>query len=181
VGHESSRRVAAVVGLDDERYTTELAEGAPEWPGWMSTVTASGGVRDLIALDTRTDYPVLAADYRESLGDADEYTPEQQELYLRAYSWVSNSTMLTETASEAENVRAIEGIVFPPTMPVMSFLASSSLTADPEWESSHDAAISNPSIQRVTVLDGHHYLFHAQASTIAEMTQMFLDDHVPVP
>ncbi|WP_233365940.1 alpha/beta fold hydrolase [Rhodococcus globerulus] len=170
--------VAAVVGVDDERYTSELAEGAPEWPGWMSTVTALGGVRDLIYLDMNTDYLGLAADYRESLGDAAEYTPEQQELYLRSYSWVLNSTMLAETAHEAENVRGVEGATLPPTMPAMSILASSSLTADPEWESSHRAAIANPSIQRVEILDGHHYLFHANASEIADMTQQFLDEHV---
>ncbi|WP_241566131.1 alpha/beta fold hydrolase [Prescottella agglutinans] len=170
--------VAAVVGLDDERYTTELAEGSPEWPGWMSAVTAVGGVRDLIALDDATDYLGLAADYRDSLGDADEYTPEQQDLYLRSYSWVLNSTMLAESAHEAENVRAIEGARFPPTMPALSILASSSLTVDPEWESAHHAAVTDPSIQRVAVLDGHHYLFHARAAEIAEMTQQFLDEHV---
>jgi len=173
--------VAAVVGLDDERYTTELAEGTPEWPSWMSAVTAVGGIRDLIALDVKTDYLGLAADYRESLGDADEYTPEQQKLYLRSYSWVLNPTMLGETAHEAENVRSIEGATFPPSMPAMSFLASSSLPVDPEWKSSHEAAISNPSLQQVTVLDGHHYLFRAHASTIAAATQKFLDEHVPVP
>ncbi|TSD47082.1 alpha/beta hydrolase [Rhodococcus sp. KBS0724] len=172
--------VAAVVGLDDERYTSELAEGLPEWPGWMSTVTALGGVRDLIFLDMHTDYLGLAADYRESLEDAGEYTPEQQELYLRSYSWVLNSTMLAETAHEAENVRGAEGATFPPTMPAMSILASSSLTADPEWESSHHAAITNPSIQQVEIMDGHHYLFHAHASEIAEMTQRFLDENVPL-
>ncbi|NMM92342.1 alpha/beta hydrolase [Rhodococcus sp. SRB_17] len=170
--------VAAVVGVDDERYTSELAEGSPDWPNWMSAITAVGGVRDLITLDNHTDYLGLVADYRESLGNAVEYTPEQQELYLRAYSWVMNSTMLAEGAAEAENVRVIEGAMFPTATPALSILASSSLAADPEWESAHHSSISNPSIQQVTVLDGHHYLFHAQADAIAEMTQQFLDDHV---
>lgn len=118
------------------------------------------------------------ADYRQSLGDADEYTPEQQDLYLRSYSWVLNATMLDETARGADNVRAIEGAVFPPTLPVMSVLASSSIAGAPEWEPSHRASISNPSIQQVTILDGHHYLFHAHAPAIAELAERFLDDHV---
>ena len=171
--------VAAVVGLDDERYTSELAEGAPEWPGWMATVTALGGIRDLMYLDMKTDYLGLTADYRDSLGDANEYSPEQQEYYLRSYSWVLNSTMLAETAHEAENVRGVEGAALPPRTPALSILASSSLTADPEWESSHREAITNPSIQRVEIVDGHHYLFHAKASEIADMTQQFLNEHVP--
>ncbi|WP_424325828.1 alpha/beta fold hydrolase [Gordonia sp. (in: high G+C Gram-positive bacteria)] len=173
-----SDEVAAVVGLDDERYTTDLAGSAPAWPGWMSAVTAVGGVRDLIALDKGTNYLGLVADYQESLGDAAEYTKDQQDLYLRGYSWVLNPTMLDETAHEAENVREIKGAIFPASMPAMSILASSSLQADPEWESSHRAAISNSAIQQVTIMDGHHYLFHAHAAAIAEMTQQFLDEHV---
>ncbi|WP_245816460.1 alpha/beta fold hydrolase [Rhodococcus maanshanensis] len=170
--------VAAVVGLDDERYTSEGAKDDPDWPSWMSGVNAVGGTRDLIALDTSADYLGLVADYRESLGESADYTPDQQDLYLRAYSWVLNSTMLDEMAREAENVRAVEGAVFPPTLPALSILASSSLEVEPEWEPSHRAAISNPAIQQVTVMDGHHYLFHAHAAAIAAQTERFLDDHV---
>ncbi|MET4611808.1 pimeloyl-ACP methyl ester carboxylesterase [Rhodococcus sp. PvR044] len=173
--------VAAVVGLDDERYTSDGAKGDPDWPGWMSKVTSVGGIRDLIALDKRTDYLGLVADYRQSLGDTAEYTPDQQDRYLGAYSWVLNPTMLDEVAHEPENVRAIEGAVFPPTLPVLSILAASSLEAEPEWEPSHHATISNPAIQQVAILDGHHYLFHAQAATIAALTERFLDDHVKAP
>ncbi|MGW9567876.1 alpha/beta fold hydrolase [Prescottella equi] len=118
--------VAAVVGLDDERYTTDAAHGSPDWPSWMSIVNAAGGTRDLIALDKSTDYLGLVADYRESLGDAAEFTSEQQDLYLRAYSWVLNPTVLDEMARGAQNVQAAEGAVFPSTLPALSFLASSS-------------------------------------------------------
>ncbi|RDI21066.1 pimeloyl-ACP methyl ester carboxylesterase [Rhodococcus sp. AG1013] len=170
--------VAAVVGLDDERYTSDAAQGAPEWPRWMAGVNAVGGTRDLIALDRSTDYLGLVADYRESLGDADEYTPDQQDLYLRAYSWVLNPTVLDEMARGAENVQTAEGAVFPSTLPALSILAASSLEVEPEWESAHRASISNPAIQQVTVMGGHHYLFHAHAAAIAEMTQRFLDEHV---
>lgn len=173
--------VAAVVGLDDERYTSDSAQGSPDWPSWMSVVNAVGGTRDLIALDKGTDYLGLVADYRESLGDVADYTQEQQDLYLRAYSWVLNPTVLDEMARAPENVRAAEGFVFPPTLPALSFLAASSLELEPEWEPSHRAAISNPAIQQVTVMDGHHYLFHAHAAEIAESTEQFLDEHVPAP
>jgi pimeloyl-ACP methyl ester carboxylesterase len=170
--------VAGVVGLDDERYTAHGAQDSPDWPSWMAGVSAVGGTRDLITLDKGTDYLGLVADYRESLGDAAEYTPDQQDLYLRAYSWVLNPTVLDEVARGAENVRAAEGFVFPPTLPALSILAASSLELEPEWEHAHRAAISNPAIQQVTIMDGHHYLFHAQAAAIAEMTQRFLDEHV---
>lgn len=173
--------VAAVVGIDDERFTSELAHSDPAWPTWMSAVTAVGGIRDLIALDKSTDYLGLVADYHDSLGQPSEYTQEQQDLYLRAYSWVLNLTMLDEAAREPENVRKIRGAQFPPDMPALSILASSSLDAAPEWESSHHASISNPSIQHVTILDGHHYLFHGHAAEIAERTQRFLDDFVSPP
>ncbi|MFC4603510.1 alpha/beta fold hydrolase [Rhodococcus kronopolitis] len=171
--------VAAVVGLDDERYTSDGAQGTPDWPSWMSAVTAAGGLRDLIAVDKSTDYLGLVADYRESLGQSADYTPDQQDLYLRAYSWVLNPTVLDEIARGAENVRAAEGAVFPPTLPALSILADSSLEVEAEWESSHHAAISNPAIQQVTIMDGHHYLFHAHAEAIAEKTQRFLDEQVP--
>lgn len=166
--------VAAIVGIDDERFTAEFAQSDPAWPTWMSGVTAIGGIRDLIALDKRTDYLGLVADYKDSLGRSGEYTTEQQDLYLRGYSWVLNPTMLDEAAHESENVRAIEGAQLPPDMPALSILASSSLDAEPEWESSHRAAISNPSIQQVTILDGHHYLFHEHAAEIVDLTQKFL-------
>ncbi|MFG1781052.1 alpha/beta fold hydrolase [Rhodococcus oryzae] len=100
--------VAAVVGLDDERYTSDGAQDSPDWPRWMSGVNAVGGTRDLIALDKSTDYLGLVAGYRESLGESAEYTP----------------------------------------------------------------------IQQVTIMDGDHYLFHAQAEAIAAITQQFLDEHV---
>ncbi len=144
--------VAAVVGLDDERYTTDAAHGSPDWPSWMSVVNAAGGTRDLIALDKSTDYLGLVADYRESLGGAAEFTSEQQDLYLRAYSWVLNPTVLDEMARGAQNVQAAEGAVFPPTLrPCRSSPPPHSV--EPEWESAHRAAISNPSIQRVAVMD----------------------------
>lgn len=170
--------VAAVVGLDDERYTSAGAQDSPDWPRWMAGVNAIGGTRDLIALDKSTDYLGLVADYRDSLGDAAEYTPDQQDLYLRAYAWVLNPTVLDEMARGAENVRAAEGAMFPPTLPALSILVASSLEVEPEWEPSHRAAISNPAIQRITIMNGHHYLFHAHAGAIAEMTQRFLDEHV---
>ncbi|WP_258195576.1 alpha/beta fold hydrolase [Rhodococcus sp. OK519] len=171
--------VAAVVGLDDERYTSGGAQDSPDWPKWMAAVNAVGGTRDLIALDNSTDYLGLVADYRESLGDAAEYTPEQQELYLRAYSWVLNPTVLDEMARNAENVRAAEGFMFPTTLPALSILAVSSLELEPEWESAHRAAISNPAIQQVAIMDSHHYLFHAHTAAIAESTQQFLEEQVP--
>ncbi|MCJ0903305.1 alpha/beta fold hydrolase [Rhodococcus sp. ARC_M6] len=171
--------VAAVVGLDDERYTSDSAQGSPDWPSWMAGVSAVGGIRDLIALDKSTDYLELVADYRESLGDAAQYTSDQQDLYLRAYSWVLNPTALDEIARGAENVRGAEGTVFPSTLPALSILAASSLAVEPEWEPSHRSAISNPAIQQVTIMDGHHYLFHAHAAAIAEMAQQFLDEYVP--
>ncbi|MDH6279735.1 pimeloyl-ACP methyl ester carboxylesterase [Prescottella agglutinans] len=170
--------VAAVVGLDDERYTSDGAQDSPDWPSWMAGVSAVGGTRDLIALDRSTDYLGLVADYRDSLGDAAEYTPDQQDLYLRAYSWVLNPTVLDEMAHEAENVRAAEGAVFPPTLPALSIVTTSSLEVEPELEPAHRAAISNPAIQQITIMDGHHYLFHAHAAAIAEMTQQYLDEHV---
>ncbi|MFD4182518.1 alpha/beta fold hydrolase [Rhodococcus sp. NPDC058514] len=170
--------VAAVVGLDDERYTSDGATDSPDWPRWMSGVNAVGGTRDLIALDKSTDYLGLVADYRESLGDTAEYSSDQQDLYLRAYSWVLNPTVLDEMARGAENVRAAEGAVFPSTLPALSILAASTLEVEPEWEPAHRAAISNPAIQQVSIMDGHHYLFHANAAAIAEMTQQFLDEHV---
>lgn len=173
--------VAAVVGIDDERFTSELAHSDPAWPTWMSGVTAVGGIRDLIALDKRTDYLGLVADYNQSLGQSREYTQEQQDLYLRAYSWVLNPTMLDEAAREPDNVREIRGAQFPTDMPALSILASASLGADPEWESSHHASISNPSIQRVIILDGHHYLFHEHAAEIADRTESFLDKFVSPP
>ncbi|CAM2991107.1 alpha/beta hydrolase [Prescottella defluvii] len=173
------QEVAAVVGLDDERYTDDGAQGSPDWPSWMAIVNAVGGTRDLIALDESTDYLGLVADYRQSLGDAAEYTSDQQDLYLRAYSWVLNPTVLDEMARGAQNVQAAEGAVFPPNLPALSILAASSLEVEPEWEPSHRAAISNPEIQEVTVMEGHHYLFHAHAAAIAESTQQFLDEHVP--
>ncbi|HET8993966.1 MAG TPA: alpha/beta hydrolase, partial [Rhodococcus sp. (in: high G+C Gram-positive bacteria)] len=172
--------VAALVGLDDERYTSDGAQGSPDWPSWMASVNAVGGTRDLIALDESTDYLGLVADYRDSLGDAGEYTTDQQDLYLRAYSWVLNPTMLDEMAHEAENVRTAEGAVFPPTLPTLSILTASSVEVEPEWEPVHRAAISNPAIQKVMVMDGHHYLFHAHAAAIAEMTRQFLDEHARI-
>ncbi|MGC0363878.1 pimeloyl-ACP methyl ester carboxylesterase [Rhodococcus sp. 27YEA15] len=171
--------IAAVVGLDDERYAGSQVEDSPSWPSWMSVVTAVGGVRDLINLDIRTDYLGLVADYRESLGDADEYTAEQQDLYIRANSWVLNSTVLREAAEESNNMRAVEHATFPPTMPALSILASTSLEVEPEWKEVHDAAVTNPAIQQVTVIEGHHYLFRAHASSMAESIQGFLDEHVP--
>ncbi|MFD4294552.1 alpha/beta fold hydrolase [Rhodococcus sp. NPDC058532] len=171
--------VAAVVGLDDERFTADGATDSPDWPRWMAGVSAIGGTRDLISLDNTTDYLGLAADYRASLGDASEYTEDQQELYLRAYSWILNPTVLDEMARGAENVRAAEGVVFPPTLPALSILADSSLEVEPEWEPAHRASISNPAIQQVTIMDGHHYLFHANASAVAELTEQFLDAHLP--
>ncbi|WP_420040378.1 alpha/beta fold hydrolase [Gordonia sp. MP11Mi] len=171
--------VAAVVGLDDERYTPAGARSSPDWPSWMASINTVGGTRDLIALDRATDYLGLAADYRDSLGGAGEYTADQQDLYLRGYSWVLNSTVLDEMAYEAENVRAAKGALFPPTLPALSILATSSLEVEPDWESAHRAAISNPAIQRIAIIDGHHYLFHAHAAEIAELSQKFLNENVP--
>ncbi|MFD4366669.1 alpha/beta fold hydrolase [Rhodococcus sp. NPDC058521] len=171
--------VSAVVGIDDERFIAQDGESEPAWPKWMSTVTSVGGIRDLITLDKRTDYLGLVADYNDSLGESQEYTQEQQDLYLRGYAWVLNPTMLDEAAREPENLRAIKGAKFPATMPTLSILASSSLEVEPEWESAHHATVTNPDIQQVIVLDGHHYLFHDNAAEIAEQTQTFLDRHLP--
>ncbi len=92
--------------------------------------------------------------------------------------------LLNESRSLPENLKSLYDVKYPADKPVLFILSdgtckqlkeeSKKLGYEASWEGLHEEVISNPEIQKITYLEGQHYLHWTQANTIADLTEEFL-------
>lgn len=169
--HTYPSEVAAVVGIDPTvpAEPTGAAASAADTststgPNWQRMLSTTGVVR--IA---NTLMPALA----EPAGDA--FTPSEREDIRLMTSWnFGNDALADETARMGGNAQDLRGITYPDDLPVLTFLASESLTSIPQWRERHQEQLQNVTRHELVELDGGHYLHWTQSEVMAAKITEFL-------
>ncbi|MBN9211117.1 MAG: alpha/beta hydrolase [Microbacterium sp. 71-36] len=152
--------LVAFVGIDSS---------VPGQPGWNEPIPTDG----LVALRDLGILRLLAA----TSGDAyagmpyDEQSKEQMRLLATKNS--TAPTMLDEMDHSVVNFSAVDGLSFPPSLPVLLFVANGDAEI-PGWLALHERQASVSEHGSVVPLDGEHYLHHTRSVEISTSTTAFL-------
>jgi pimeloyl-ACP methyl ester carboxylesterase len=172
--HRYPGEVSAVVGIDPTVPASKAeAAGTSGLPfhALGTILRMSGLVRAAITLS-----PGLA----EPKGDA--YTPDER-AHIRAMSiWnFGNAAVSDETNRMGSNAAALRGVTYPDRLPVLDFLASEKVAADPKWVQQHEDQLRNVQRHEIVVLDGGHYLHWTQSKAMADKISAFLGANLARP
>lgn len=125
-------------------------------------------------------------EYLNSLNASGYYSREQMEQIREMYSQHSlTNTVINEGDHIIPNSKQLYDVKYPENLPVLSFLSSEGVEGynklvkdgkmDKGWEELHKEVITNPDIQKITCLNGLHYIHWNNAKKMAQLTKEFLD------
>ncbi|GAA1745671.1 alpha/beta hydrolase [Kocuria aegyptia] len=168
--------VSAVVGIDTtvpafaaERTTTtaENGRGIP----WARLAADTGLLRWAVLVA-----PDLA------LPEDTAHTAQERDQLRRMTVWnFGNAAVADETHRIGDNARRLEGVQFPPDLPVLLLLARVTVDETPGWLPAHEEQMQQVRDHEIVVLHGGHYLHRTQSPEIAARTTAFLREHGVVP
>ena len=173
--------VAAIIGIDESKPNQANAEAVKKMKAgsWLSILNAAGIFRAVIYL-----LPDVAG-FKKAFQNNPDYPEEQWKQIAMASAWnVFNLSIITEQNWVYRNGAELFGVNYPTTLPTLSFLAKDTVEMSKkmvekkriarDWLTLHKEVITNPAIQKVEILEGTHYLHHAQTNKITELTNEFL-------
>ncbi len=70
--------------------------------------------------------------------------------------------------------RALRGITYPDSLPVLDFLTTESVDTIPGWVQQHEDQLRNVRRHEIVVLEGPHYLHWTQSKAMARKITEFL-------
>jgi len=135
---------------------------------------------------TRLSY--LAGDaYIQDMEASGGYTKEEMKNVSALYNRTSiTRARLSEFRLFKENCKELYDVKYPENIPVLFILSDDSCKRYKEqlakkgynvtWDGLHNEIISNPDIQKITYLNGKHYLQWSQSKAIADLTDDFLSN-----
>jgi pimeloyl-ACP methyl ester carboxylesterase len=165
--HRYPQEVSAVIGIDPTVPAPESgAAGAHGLPLHFvgAALNTVGVVRAAVTLA-----PSLA----EPTGSA--YTAGERAQIRAMTIWsYGNAAVADETNRTGSNAKALQGVTYPDSLPVLDLLSSDSVATLPHWVESHENQLRNVRHHEVVVLDGGHYLHWTQSEAMAERITAFL-------
>jgi len=167
------QEVSAVVGIDPTVPAAKGGSGGMDLPFHAvgAVLQASGVTRAAITL-----FPGLA----EPKGSA--YTADERARIRAMTIWnFGNAAVADETNRTGSNAAALRGVTYPDRLPVLDFLASEKVAADPKWVQQHEDQLRNVQRHEIVVLDGGHYLHWTQSKAMADKITAFLDADLARP
>lgn len=164
--------IAAVIGLDDSK-PNQMKNNNVVNKHWYDRVKSFFGIYRVI------DH--FNKNYMEDMFfkgiDKSLYKPELLDLMHKDFVWNYNGVSnINEDNMTYNNASELFDIKYPKKLPVLSVLCSKN--AEKEnlgWVKLHEDVISNPSIQKIKILEGRHYIHYSQAHSISKLTNAFLE------
>lgn len=101
---------------------------------------------------------------------------EKQFKYL-ALKNIGTKATLNEGHAMQENFNKTMELKYPADLPVLYFLATESTEDNPNWLKIHQDMANTTTKSAIEIIEGKHYLHHAHAKQIAELTTSFLDSN----
>lgn len=144
-------KVNGFIGIDTScAKQVELFDYALMEPYFAEVYAQAALPVDQLTAEANPDFFVYCTDY--------EYTKEDQALFVQLARNAYNPTTIDEWKHMNENFGAAKGMVFPPEMPVVLFVADVTAEFLPEWPDLHKELISGDKHQMIT-FDGPHELY----------------------
>ncbi|RFA12631.1 alpha/beta hydrolase [Subtercola boreus] len=170
----------SIAGIYALRYSTSYANelvafvgidsSVPDQPGWDEPVQTDGlvALRDLGILRALS---AISGDTYDGM-PYDEHTKEQMRLLTTRNS--TEPTLLDEADRAPANFASVSGATFPPTLPVLLFVAADDRDVA-SWVPLHERQAGSVELGEVISVDGEHYLHHTQSGLLAQDTAAFLE------
>ena len=109
--------------------------------------------------------------------NSNAYSKEEIAVLRAMYSkHCMTKAMINESNRITENSKVAYNLLFPEEVPVLIFLSKQSEKTIKDWGKLHTNAFANTSIQRISKLEGPHYLQWDYSDTMAEQTASFLKE-----
>ena len=106
--------------------------------------------------------------------DSDAYTDEEREGIRRLSNWnYANPALIDEADQASRNFAAVEHMVYPEEVPVLSFIKKEG--NQPRWRELHEAQVLNRDRGELVELDGGHYLHWTQSERMGRAIADFLE------
>ena len=103
------------------------------------------------------------------------YTASERERTAAMSNWTyGNSSIADEWAQLGANSTRTSARPFPKTVPVLTFLSTESVTAMPDWLSTHEAELADVTTHQVQIVDGSHYLHWTQSPLLGRTISDFV-------
>ncbi|OUM62809.1 hypothetical protein PIROE2DRAFT_61640 [Piromyces sp. E2] len=104
-----------------------------------------------------------------------EYTKEERKI-IRALTLChkNNKTLWKEGEAIDDNLKELNGLTFPKDLPILLFLASDNVNANPAWYTLHSNIMYNTDKNKIIVLSGNHYLHLNNKENISKMVKEWI-------
>ena len=108
--------------------------------------------------------------------DKSLYNENLLDLMHKDFIWNYNKTPnINEDNMTYKNASELFDVKYPKNLPVLSILCSKNAKKESlGWVKLHEEVISNPSIQKIEILEGRHYIHYSQVNSISKLTDTFL-------
>ena len=167
------KEISAIIGLDDSK---------PNQMKNNSSVTKHGydKIKSFLGVYRITDY--FNKNYMENMFckgiDKGIYSEDLLNLMHKDFVWHYNTLPnINEENMTYQNASELFDIKYPESLPVLSIVCSKN--AEKEglgWVQLHEDVFSNPSIQKIEILPGRHYIHYTQVGAISNLTDNFLNN-----
>jgi len=98
-----------------------------------------------------------------------KYTPEEiEEIDFLTLKKSPTKTQFNESKNANNNLKAVEKLKFPNTVPILNFLSNESVEAHKNWEELHCTIITETIYSEVQIFEGSHYLHLVQKNEIVK-------------
>ncbi len=159
--------VSAIIGIDPMTAKASTLE-----VGQPSTMEATLTDLGLMRLVT-----TIAPDIIQPPGTA--YTASEREYTAALTNWnYGNISISDEWAQIGANSTKASELPLPSNIPVLQFLATETIAADPNWLPNHESELAGVTTHELTILQGQHYLQWTQSPTIGRAITAFIAAHV---
>lgn len=153
--------VAAVIGIDAS--VPGQINGLAGQDNPMSRLVSATGLVRVVSS--------IAPSLVEPPGDAYTAGEREQIRLMTNWNW-SNPAVLDEATHGAQNFAAVEDMVFPADLPVLSFIKKEG--SQEGWKELHAAQLTDRAHGELVELDGGHYLHWTHSEALAEHIREFL-------
>ena len=98
-----------------------------------------------------------------------EYTEEDRQEYIQAFSRSNNETIIDEINQMNESLLTIKDRKFPDNLPVLTMISKDNVDAMPAWETGHRKQLNFETGKHdMFILDGSHYIWYSNLQGITE-------------
>ena len=168
-----SEEISAIIGLDDSKPNQMKNNNSVNKHGYDKIKSFLGFYRVIDCFNKSYMENMFFKGIDKSL-----YREDLLNLMHKDFVWHYNTTSnINEDNMTYKNASELFDVKYPENLPILSILCSKNAEKESlGWVKLHEDVISNPSIQKIEILEGRHYIHYSQVDSISKLTDAFLAD-----